>query len=343
MYIYRRLRIKLLTQTFGHIALWCAVTVVTVMVTALMCAGQARVTLGDEEATFDGAKVEVRYSEDRGRQGTIHALVDMLDLDTATVIANSNSGSERGDLTIQCKNGENCVTGSVKYTGSIVVSEGEKLNSDPTVAAAILDIDCESVRQCEDFLNALRASIRSKVGRVSDLSKPTIRETQNSSQRASSGSSAKPPPLSDADIFGDILNGISLRNGGPGKNTLDQLGKKPLPASNKPSQESKQFIYVAFAQSAGFDANDKYAYGEDANLNNAITKANTTCAVNANTMCGDEGYCQLRPGLFGAWASDQKYGGAKAFACNLVTQQEAVEQALSWCGSGCKVLWRGGN
>src|SRR5262249_58352 len=125
------------------------------------------------------------------------------------------------------------------------------------------------------------------------------------------------------DPFGDILSSISWRNGGRGKDALDQLAKKTDPAQKKQPPPGRLWD-VAFAQAAGFDANGAAGYGEDSNLNSAIGKANNNCVANAKTMCGDEGYCMLRPGEFGAFATDRTYIGNKAFACNLKTEEDAI-------------------
>jgi hypothetical protein len=139
--------------------------------------------------------------------------------------------------------------------------------------------------------------------------------------------------------FDDISDAIRWRNGGT--QTLDDLAKKTMPTPKSPRPRSPQPMFAAFAQSAGFDANDGFGYAVGRELNDTIGRANSICASNAKTSCGDEGYCVVRPGLWGAWASDQKYLGNKAFACNLQTEDEAVDQALAWCGFGCKVLWKG--
>jgi len=112
-------------------------------------------------------------------------------------------------------------------------------------------------------------------------------------------------------------------------------------AALKGSSIPQKAYYAAFAQSDGFDANDGWGAATGTDLNSTIGKANTTCVARARTTCGDQGYCMLRPGLWSAWASDLKYLGGKAFACNLKTEEEARNQAQASCGQGCNVLWMG--
>ena len=114
---------------------------------------------------------------------------------------------------------------------------------------------------------------------------------------------------------------------------------RPTPESPRPAPQQPTF--VAFAQSAGFDANGGYGYAIGTDLNATVGRANAECVARAKTSCADEGYCMLKPGLWGAWASDLKYIGSKAFTCNLSSEDEARNRAQAWCGEGCKVLWTG--
>ncbi len=99
--------------------------------------------------------------------------------------------------------------------------------------------------------------------------------------------------------------------------------------------------FAAFAQSGGFDANSGWGVATGMDLNSTIAMANTACVAKAKTTCDDQGYCMLRPGFWSAWASDLKYMGGKAFACNLKTGEDARNRALTMCGKGCTVLWTG--
>ncbi|MGH9574983.1 MAG: hypothetical protein ACRD40_15810 [Candidatus Acidiferrales bacterium] len=101
-----------------------------------------------------------------------------------------------------------------------------------------------------------------------------------------------------------------------------------------------RITYFAFAQAGGFDANGAWGVGTDSDLNSAISAAENKCHEGA-LLCGDEGYCALHSGLWGAWASDLKVAGSSAFACNMTTESQARAQAQANCGSECKVLWSG--
>src|SRR5215471_757675 len=202
--------------------------VVVILGGAAVCRGQARVSYGMEQvATFDGYNVEVRYTEDRGRQGSIHAAISMLNIDGAKVIANNNSGSEQGDLTLECKDGADCVTGSVKYTGMIIVGEGEKLNTDPSVAAPSLHIDCPTVSECEAFLGTLkeaaannsRQSSRPRTSKDKPADEPVIDGSKIPSQinfNKNQASSSKPEARDESKPLFDQLGRQYLRSDNTG-------------------------------------------------------------------------------------------------------------------------------
>src|SRR5690348_11597873 len=135
---------------------------------------------------------------------------------------------------------------------------------------------------------------------------------------------------------------ISWLNSAQGVNNtvLDRLLKQ-IEANKPPIQPPRNPTYAAFAQAGGFDANRAWGAATGSDLNMAIASASGNCSKGARTGCDDEGYCLLRSGLWGAWASDLTVASNSAFACNLKTQDEAIAQAQSWCGDGCKVLWSG--
>lgn len=106
------------------------------------------------------------------------------------------------------------------------------------------------------------------------------------------------------------------------------------------AKQSLSLTYFAFAQADGFDANGAWGVGVGADLNTAITGAEQNCEQQA-TSCGDEGYCALKPGQWGAWASDLQTPGNSAYACNFSSNSAARAQAQAYCGTGCAVLWSG--
>lgn len=195
-------------------------------------------------------------------------------------------------------------------------------------------------------------SSKCKSGKSADSHRPTVsdapgpaRATPQIPQTSSRANTLParpqvPEQVADVDGFRDVLGRITSKKGN-GSEALDDLMKQTKPSPSSPRPPLEQPTFVAFAQSAGFDANGGFGYASGGNLNATIGRANAECSSRAGTSCGDEGYCTLRPGLWGAWASDQKYLGNKAFACNLRTEDEAVDQALAWCGFDCTVLWKG--
>lgn len=301
-------------------------------------AAQATASLGDIESSFDGRQVSITFHEDRGRQGTISASLDMIDFDATTLNPDSNG---HAILTINCRNGAKCFDGDVTVVGG--ANSGDS-------AMDYQYVLCSSLSQCQRFLDALKqaAADRKGSGRPSAVSRTQNEPTRQAKPQPeqTKQAAAQPParPLvpervPGPDGFRDVLDGIGWKKGN-GTDALDDLLKQTRPTPNR-RPPSEQPTFAAFAQSAGFDANGAFGFATAGNLNDAIGRANSSCASYAQTSCGDEGYCMLRPGLWGAWASDQKYLGNKAFACNLRTEEEAIDQALAWCGFGCKVLWKG--
>jgi len=106
------------------------------------------------------------------------------------------------------------------------------------------------------------------------------------------------------------------------------------------TKQSLSLTYFAFAQAGGFDANGAWGVGVGGDLNTAIAGAEQNCGQQA-TSCGDEGHCALKPGQWGAWASDLQNPGNSAYACNFSSNTAARSQAQASCGTDCSVLWSG--
>lgn len=232
---------------------------------------------------------------------------------------------------VPCKGGKRCVSDQGHFTG---YTEGL---GNGNGSAWQLVVSCGSRDECSEFLEALKGRRKPDATTVQRL--PPVR-TEPSVQTPAQ----KPAPISNdkpSDPLREILDSISRRNGKAGNSSLDQLERKTEPTARKPLPPVSRAFYAAFAQSGGFNANDGWGAATGPDLNSAIASANTACVNRAGTTCGDEGYCMMRPGLWSAWASDLKYLGGKAFACNLKTEEDARNQALAWCGSGCRVLWAG--
>ncbi len=122
-----------------------------------------------------------------------------------------------------------------------------------------------------------------------------------------------------------------MGSGGVALETLvnDIAGKQP-PRGNLPLKRPPRTItYAAFAQADGFDANGAWGYGTNTNLNSAITQASQACQSKSNTSCGDQGYCALRSGKWGAWASDGQVAGNTGMSCNVATEREGARQCAS--------------
>lgn len=316
------------------------------------CFGQARATVPGQEAIFDGQSVTIDYNEDRGRKGTLGAPINSIDVAGARF---SPSAFPHPSISLTCKGEVKCFGGTVRYTGLVVASPGESRAADNS-SSDYADIECSSVGECEAFLAALRRAVARDSQGTPRSAQPAAgqpRQTQpKPSQTAQEStppaqSPAQPraqPPASErvpgADGFRDVLDGIGWKKGS-GTEALDDLLKQTKPTTEPPRRPSEQPTFAAFAQSAGFDANSGYGYAVGRNLNSTIGRANTECSSRSGTFCDDEGYCALRPGLWGAWASDQKYFGARGLACNFKTEDEARDRALLWCGGGCRVLWFG--
>lgn len=141
---YRCLRIDLLkirsftilqlrNSKLSGIIILCLFNLAIALSTPRLCLGQASAKAWGQEATFDGYNIEVRYNEDRGRNGLIHAPVNILEVNGAKVCADCNGGPY---IEFNCNNGDLCVTGSVKDTGLMIVGEGEKSNQNTDVNAS---------------------------------------------------------------------------------------------------------------------------------------------------------------------------------------------------------------
>jgi hypothetical protein len=175
----------------GGIVMWCLLPVAMVLGTPLLCMAQARATAWGQEATFDGYNIEVRFNEENGRNGSMHAPVNMLDVNGAKVCADCNGGPY---IEFNCSNGIQCASGSMKYTGLVIVGEGEKLNQNPTVNDSIITVVCSSVSECEEFLRAVRTS-----------GQATQNPTDSNAYRRPSASSTPAPPAQEPVIDGSRI------------------------------------------------------------------------------------------------------------------------------------------
>ena len=309
---------------------------------APVCLGQVRATSEGQESTFDGRYVTVRFNEDRGRQGYSRAPVNRLDVKGAKVCPDCNGGPM---IMLNCLGGAKCFTNTMRNTGLTIRGEGERSESGGTDTSDYNYITCSSVSECEAFLNALKESVTAEAGRTREARQGASREAQPTDTSRNSNPAPVPAPaiqpLSPPNAaFRDILSGVPWRNGASGKSVLDQLAAKTEPTPNKTARPPAQRpTFAAFAQAGGFNANSGWGAATGADLNSVIGQANAACVNRAGTTCDDQGYCMLRPGLWGAWASDLKYLGNKSFACNFKTEAEARSQAQAWCGYECKVLW----
>lgn len=207
-----------------------------------------------------------------------------------------------------------------------------------------IPIDCNSANECLDFVKGLKEIQTPKLVENRTTRAPQVQSSEIQARPASvSPSLAQTPAASD---LHDLLASIGwLSPGGtpPGKSALDNLVQNIKP-SRKLAPKAIQVqhpTFAAFSQAGGFDANDAWGVGTATDLNVAIRQAENTCHQGAPSVCDDEGYCVLRSGLWGAWASDLKVAGNTAFACNLPSEDAAQQQAQAWCGDGCKVLWSG--
>jgi|tagenome__1003787_1003787.scaffolds.fasta_scaffold20968600_2 hypothetical protein len=292
---------------------------------------------GAETARYAGGVLTVEILDNgQGWAGTMTAR--LADLDVEQVEVEGNYDGSAFSIDLPCKGGATCVPRRGHYVGLQLPGNGP-----PNWDAGVISVNCRTRSQCESLLNAFRAS-----------SKPPARPPDPTRTQPQLPAPANPPPQARVNPapsssapaaapdspFRDVFDGITWQHGST--TTLDDLANKTKPTPKPPRLPTQQPTYVAFAQSAGFDANSQYGFATSKDLNTAVGQANVNCVSRATTSCGDEGYCMLRPGQYGAWASDRKYLGAKGFACNLKTEDDAVNQALAWCGSDqCLVLWTG--
>jgi hypothetical protein len=321
--------------------IWLLASLVTAL--AFGCYAQVRISDTREEGlslVFDGHYVIHTYNEKTStqRQGSMRAPLESIDL-TRSEVYDSSAVSDGSwwAIQLQCKEDSKCFTGEVSCCG-----RASSYNEDNYVVA-----QCSSRSECEAFLETLKQAVavtRQRAGGSSESAQLKRREEGSalpSVERATTAParpSSTPVPI---DPLADILKNISWLDKKAGNSTLDGLGRKPISAPSRTTTQPVRPFYAAFAQSSGFNANDGWGVGTGQDLNGAISMANTSCTDHSHTTCGDEGYCLMKPGLWSAWASDQKYLGGKAFTCNLKTEEEAESQALTWCGFGCKVLWTG--
>jgi hypothetical protein len=256
-----------------------------------------------------------------------------LELDNVSIDGNGTDFSFR----LNCKGHSNCasMTHSYDVPRDPAMSYRGKMDQVDSV-----DISCNSRSECQNFLDALKASRRPAAPPPSETRTAQPQPTPASATPSSTPSRPADDARAPDSATKDISDSIGWKNGSTKK--LDELAKKKPVAPKEPERPWRP-TYAAFAQSAGFDANSGWGAGTSTDLNSAIGAANVSCVNRSGTLCGDEGYCMLRPGMYGAWASDLKYLGAKGSACNYKSLDEAEAQALAWCGStACQILWSGG-
>jgi hypothetical protein len=245
------------------------------------------------------------------------------------------------EANLACKQQNSCV--QMRHSGGMHWDDapGQSVISQP-----YLELDCNSQQACVDFLNAMKNALAPKPA------SPQVGGPQSAPGALPAVVPASVPrpvvrtPAPAGSGLHDLLANIAWLSGNgstpPGKSALDNLVQtiKPTqdPAPKPPRVQHPTF--AAFSQAGGFDANGAWGAGTGTDLNSAIGAAGNTCHQGA-TICDDEGYCALRPGLWGAWASDLKVAGNSAFTCNVATEDEARAQAQAWCGDACKVLWSG--
>jgi hypothetical protein len=136
-----------------------------------------------------------------------------------------------------------------------------------------------------------------------------------------------PPPRSGGGSGGSGGSGSGNTGGSPG--------------SGRPGS-----IYLAFAVSAGFNANGGWGLAMGTNLNSTIGAANNACRNSSGTFCGDVGYCLGNPpsGRWAAFATDRKPDGAYAWGCGYASQAAAISSVLNRCTNiltQCSVVWSG--
>lgn len=261
--------------------------------------------------------------------------VDISDLDLDNVFTSSQAPY----FVFSCKGNNECVHYSSNTCSDSSVHCPSEFNSQST--NGFDTCPASSTEECTEFLNELRAALMPRrsapAPQPETISQPIATYSQ---PRVADPASQQTP--AGGNEFHDLLASLNWVSASgsmpPGTSPLDNLVRNMKPAP-KPAQPQRP-TYAAFSQAAGFDANGAWGVGTAADLNAAIGQAENTCHQGA-TMCGDEGYCMIRPGLWGAWASDLKVAGNTAFACNLPSEETARQQAQAWCGDGCKVLSTG--
>lgn len=325
------LLVSLLLFMVGLAAAWDTVTVRNI----------GNITSADAE--FDGSNVNVSWDFSDRDAGVAQAALSELDIESADLEEGIAKGGNQRPYTmrLECKSSQKCVHGNVDRLNRIPVDSVLGPFTTDT-----LYIQCESAAECAAFLHALRGD--------SHFSSPR----GQSSQTGSGDSTTQRPPsmptldspstmrsqtLATSDLH-DLLASLGwLSSGigaGSGKNALDSLVKQLKSRTGPVAAPATKPTYAAFSQAGGFDANGAWGVGTHKDLNSAIAAAESNCEQRA-TLCEDEGYCALLPGVWGAWASDLKVAGNSAFTCNVETEDEARARAQSWCGTGCKVLWSG--
>jgi hypothetical protein len=319
--------------------------------TGLVVSGVAQETL--YTLSYRGGNVQKSYSiSDKTLRFEVHDFNDWGEGDGSGAVSvaelDLSTSEVRGQffINLPCKDNRRCVRSHWTARGVRWAGTPDRLDK----ASSDLDIYCNDRQSCIAFVSALKATVappteptrnRTTQQQPSQPRSVPPPQPRNTSPTAAANTHVSSAGTGQQEALKQILDGISWRKSAPGKSALDQLARKTAPATNKLSRPtSERVTYAAFSQSGGFDANGAWGVGSARDLNGAVAEAENHCHEKSS-LCGDQGYCALRSGLYGAWASDLKVAGNSAFACNLETEDKARVQAQAWCGDGCTVLWSG--
>lgn len=320
------------------IALWLALLVFS----GISAAQSLRIEWGQNYATYQlvGHRLaghEHFSNEDFTQDADFSADILALDLDNVL-----SDPTQPGYFAFFCKGKSSCLS----YTTTCQYKNPDFPRNCPGVFTADQTngfVYCNEayLQGCVSFLQNVRTAAKpvrsAPLESAASNPQPPQGQTTSSPVRQPTAQAQAP----GASNLHGLLASIGWLSGtNSGDSALDQLLRniKPTQTPPKRSTQSVHFTYAAFAQAGGFDANGAWGVGTGTDLNSAIGAAGNTCRQGA-TICDDEGYCVLRPGLWGAWASDLQVAGNNAFTCNLTSEDAARAQAQAWCGSGCKVLW----
>ena len=220
---------------------------IAVMVASLIgggapdCFGQARVSSGrDQETTLEGGTVVTRFTEPRGRQGTLRAELRSLDLDGSFIVDYAPF------IALNCRAGAKCIVGTMRNTGMTIRAEGERARSAGAEDTAVdhIDVHCGTVGECQAFLRALKDAANAdhgsgsgRVARSSEIDKSEAASTYGPA--GARGAAPQRKPGSEPVIDGSrIPNQITFDK--PGSTTSASPGAPTsnAPASNAPGRLS---------------------------------------------------------------------------------------------------------